>query len=169
MTEERLLDSDDIEEEAKPRRENATIRQLREAQEAAAKERDEYRERATKYEDLFLKQSGLAEAQAKALRASGYEATPEGIDAFRKEVLGVTEEAPAAESDEPAADEGEEEAPVATLHQPTPTGVGEAKGSKGYTSNELLQLMQDDPVKADKILRSGKVIRKEFNPGGPRF
>jgi hypothetical protein len=169
MTEERLLDSDDFEEEAPKKRENSTIRQLREAQEAAAKERDEFRERATKYEDLFLKQSGLAEAQAKALRASGYEATPEGIDAFRKEVLGVTEEAPPSEPDEAAEDEGEEEVPVATLHQPTPTGAGEPKGSKGYTSNELLELMQSDPAKADKVLRSGKVVRKEFNPGGPRF
>ena len=168
MTEERLLDSDDFEEEAPKKRENSTIRQLREAQEAAAKERDEARARAERAEAAVLSSSGLTEKQQAAFQAMGY--TIDQVDQFRQEVLGVTEQAPPAEPDEAAeAESEEEEAPVATLHQPTPTGAGEPKGSRGITSNELLELMQQDPVKADRLLRSGKVIRKEFNPGGPRF
>src|SRR4030095_10747265 len=167
MTEERLLDSEDFEEEAPKKRENSTIKQLREAQEAAAKERDEARERAAKAEAAVLTQSGLNEKQQAAFQAMGY--SLDQVEHFRRDVRGV-EEAPPEEPDETAeADEEEEEAPAPALHAPTPTGAGTPKGSREWTSNELVELMQSDPVKADKVLRSGKVVRKEFHPGGPRF
>ena len=175
MTEERLLDSeDDFEEEApKPKRENSTIKQLREAQEVAAKERDEWKSRTEKYEDLFLKQSGLAEAQAKALRASGYEATPEGIASFRSEVLGVVDTPAAAEEPSTESDEEADESDDVTSEQagftPTITSGSTPAGKKEYSSNEIVELMKTDKAKADKLIAEGRVARKTFNPGGPAF
>ena len=166
--EDQLLGSEDEEEAPKPKRENSTIKQMREALEAQKAELEQARERNQRFETTFLSQAGLSEKQAAALRAAGYEASPDGIEAFRSEVLGVTP--PPAEEpkvEQPEAPVEEEEAPAPGF-SPTRVG-GEAPAKTEYTSNDLVELFQTDPVKADKLVREGRVKRQKFNPGGPAF
>lgn len=167
--EESLLDSDE-EEAPKPKRENSTIKQMREALEAREERLKALEERNAKYESTFLTQAGLTEKQANALRAAGYEANPEGIESFRADVLGVA--AAPAPAEEPPVEQPEavEEIiePAAPQFQPTRAG-GSAPTRDDPTSNELLELFEVDPVKADKFLREGRVKRHNFNPGGPAF
>ena len=163
-----LLDSD--EEEAPKKRENSTIKQMRENLEAKEARLKELEERSSRYESTFLESAGLSEKQANALRAAGYEASPQGIANFRTEVLGVVEEAPAAE-EEPQSEQSEspDETEDETTFAPTPTAGSTPAGKREVTSNDLIELMKTDPAKADKLLRSGRVVRKTFNPGGPAF
>lgn len=162
-----ILDSDE-DEAPQPKRENSTIKQMREALEAKDAEAKAFAEKAAKYEATFLASSGLNDKQANALRAAGYEATPEGIDAFKSEVLGVAAE-PAQTEQSEEAEESEDVTPEQAGFAPTIVGGSSAPAPKGYTSNDIVELMKTDPAKADKLLRSGKVVRKEFNPGGPAF
>lgn len=165
-----ILDSEEDEAPEPKRRENSTIRQMREALEAKEAEAKAASERASRLEATFLASSGLTEKQSNALRAAGYEATPEGIDAFRSEVLGVAE-TPAQTEQTEEADEQEDVdiTPEQAGFSPTIVGKGTPPPAKEWTSNDIVELAKSDPVKADKLLRSGKVVRKEFNPGGPRF
>lgn len=166
--EEQLLGSEDEEEAPKPKRENSTIRQMREALEAKTAEAEEARVRAMHYETIFLQKEGLSEKQAAVLKAGGYEATPEGIAAFRAEVLGAVSSAPAEEPQEVSQDEEVEEEEPKAPFQPTQGGIA-PPSKREVTSEELLELMRSDPIKADKLLREGRVQRQQFNPGGPAF
>lgn len=163
---ESLFDSD--EEDAPKKRENSTIKQMRENLEAKETRLKELEERSARYESTFLESAGLTEKQANALRAAGYEASPQGIESFRSEVLGVEAAAePVQEESEEVQESAAEE--VLTIDPgPTPTGRGSA-GKREVTSAELLELYQTDPAKADKLLREGRVARQGFNPGGPAF
>lgn len=165
-----ILGSDEEDETPAPKRENSTIRQMREqleAREAALKAAEE---RAAKYESTFLAGSGLTEKQSAALKAAGYEATPDGINAFRSEVLGAAVEAT---TEQPAeAEEAEEEDTDSTpdaSFTPTITSGSTPAGKREVTSADILELVQTDPRKAEKLLREGRVVRKTFNPGGPAF
>ena len=162
---ESLFDSDE-EETPKQKRENSTIKQMRETLDERETRLKELEERATRYEATFLQSAGLTEKQANALRAAGYEATPEGITSFRSEVLGAVDETPAAE--EVPTEEQPAEEPEPSF-APTATKGTTPAGKREVTSNELLDLMQEDPAKADKLLREGRIARQKFNPGGPAF
>ena len=169
MSEESLGDFDAEENEAPaPKRENSTIKQMRETLEARDARVKELEERSTRLEATFLQSAGLTEKQSSALRAAGYEASPEGIESFRSEVLGVEAvvEAPVEESEEVQDDTVEETVSVDPGPTP-PRGAG--PGKREVTSAELLDLYQSDPGKADKLLREGRVARQKFNPGGPAF
>lgn len=160
------LDSENEEQAAKPKRENSTIRQMRETIEARDAELKAFRERTAKYEDAFLANSGLTEKQAAVFRKAYDEVTPENLEAFRTEVLGAaTEQAEASEDDEVDTNENEMEE---MSFQPTRV-AGTRPGSREYTSNEIVALMKTDKAKADKLLREGKVKRSNFHPGGPAF
>ena len=168
---EEYLGDSDAEEAPPPKRENSTIKQMRETLDTRETRIKELEERNARFEATFITQSGLSEKQAAAMRASGYEVSPEGIESFRSEVLGVVE-APAAEEPQSESavelDEGEDITPEQAGFVPTPTGGG-TPSRQEMTSNEVVELMKTDPVKATKLLREGRVARKEFNPGGPAF
>lgn len=169
MSDEGILADPDFgqEEEApKPKKENSTIRQMREALEAKEAEAKAAQERADRYEASFLQSSGLTEKQSAVLKAAGYDATPEGIDAFRAEVLGEVKEEVPAQTDEEQ--EAEEETPKDEGFTPTPTGQT-APRSREIDSKTFLELLQSDPGKADKLLREGRVKHNIVHPGGPAF
>ncbi len=166
--EEELLADFDGEEAPAPKRENSTIKQMRESLEAKEARLKELEERSSRYETTFLESAGLSEKQAKALRAAGYEASPEGITSFRTEVLGVVEEA-AAPVEEATTEESEEAVEPEASFAPTATKGQAPAGTREVTSEQLIELMQTDPAKADKLLREGRVVRNTFNPGGPAF
>lgn len=170
MSDEGILADPDFgqEEEApKPKKENSTIRQMREALEAKEAEAKAAQERADRYEATFLASSGLNEKQSAALKAAGYDATPEGIDSFRAEVLGEAK-AEVPEQAEAEEEETEDITPEQAGFAPTPTGQS-APRSRTVSSKDFLELLQTDPGKADKLLREGRVEHAQFNPGGPAF
>jgi large subunit ribosomal protein L25 len=72
---------------------------------------------------------------------------------------------------EEAADSAESEEAVEPEASFAPTATkGQAPaGTREVTSEQLIELMQTDPAKADKLLREGRVVRNTFNPGGPAF
>lgn len=165
---EELLADFDSEEAPKQKRENSTIRQMRETLEQREARVKELEERTARFESTFLESAGLTEKQTNALRAAGYEASPTGIAAFRSEVLGMAEEAPA-DAEEPTTEQSEEEEAPTTSFAPTATKGQTPAGKREVTSKELLDLYETDPGKADKLLREGRVVRDVFNPGGPAF
>ena len=167
--EEELLADFDSEEAPAPKRENSTIKQMRESLEAKEARLKELEERSSRYETTFLESAGLSEKQAKALRAAGYEASPEGITSFRTEVLGVVEEAAAPAEEATDSAESEEAVEPEASFAPTATKGQAPAGTREVTSEQLIELMQTDPAKADKLLREGRVVRNTFNPGGPAF
>ena len=165
---EELLADFDSEEAPAPKKENSTIKQMRESLEAKEARLKELEERSSRYETTFLESAGLTDKQSKALRAAGYDATPEGIVSFRSEVLGVVEETPAAVEDA-TEDESDTDAEPEAGFEPTQTKGTTPAGKREVTSQDLLELYQTDPAKADKLLREGRVVRQTFNPGGPAF
>ncbi len=170
MTDEQneLLGDFDAEEAPAPKRENSTIKQMRENLEAREAQIKTLEERTARFEAAALESAGLSEKQAKALRAAGYEASPEGIASFRTEVLGAVEEAAAEAEEATDVESDSEEAPEASF-TPTQTKGTTPAGRREVSSKELLDLYQTDPAKADKLLREGRVVRDNFNPGGPAF
>ncbi len=161
--------SDPDTEDAPPKRENSTIKQMRETLEAKETRLKELEERSSRYESTFLESAGLTEKQANALRAAGYEASPQGIESFRSEVLGVeAAPEPVQEESAEAVQEDTVEEPLTIEAGPTRT-TGTVGGKREVTSRELLELYETDPAKADKLLREGRVVRDNFNPGGPAF
>ena len=165
---EELLADFDSEEAPKQKQENSTIKQMRETLKQRETRVKELEERTARFESTFLESAGLSEKQAKALRAAGYEASPEGITSFRSEVLGVAEEAPVEAEAADDQQSEEEEAPEPSF-APTATKGQTPAGKREVTSKDFLALLETDPGKADKLLREGRVQRETFNPGGPAF
>ncbi len=166
--EEYLLDSDE-EEAPAPKRENSTIKKMRETLDQREARLKEVEERNAKYEAAFLTQAGLTEKQAAALRAAGYDADPDGINSFRSEVLGVSDTpaetpAPTDSGDEIEAEEDEDGLPAAESFRPTPTGAGGGVvPEKQYSSNELVELSRTDPTKARKLMQRRQEASKDAN------
>ena len=156
------LDSENEEQEPKPKRENSTIKQMREALESTKAEATAAQEKAARFEKAWLASSGLTEKQAKVFQTMEYDPSDEGLTTFRADMGLATETEEVPESDAET-DDAEE-----TTFEPTRGGASPA-GKREWTSNEVVELTKHDPVKADKILRDGRVKRQKFNPGGPAF
>lgn len=166
-----LLGSDEEETEAAPTQDsNKTIREMRKAlkeRESALKERDaklaELEPKLQQYVDLAekaqLKELGLTEKQANAFRKTYGEINDDNLREFKVDVLGMEVEAPSTD---------ESEAAPSQPFRPTPTSAN-AGVKLEYTTADWNELRAIDPVKADKVLREGRVKRQTFNPGGPAF
>lgn len=89
-----------------------------------------------------LTAAGLNEKQAQAflaLNPDNPEVTPEAIQAFRSEVLGIGEP------------------PEPTGFGPTDVSGERSTGGNFYTRHEFEQIMRENPAKGEQIAASGKV------------
>lgn len=167
-----LLGGSDAEETEAPQRDNQnkTIREMREAIEAANKARVEVETQLQEYRKReVLRDSGLNDKQTKLFeKAYGKDMSPDALKEFR-ESLGL--EAPQAEAvEESATEEAPVEEVAPTSFRPTDVNAGASRNVKvEWTTAEWNVLRQSDPVKADKVLREGRIVRATVNPGGPSF
>lgn len=147
------LDGYDVEEEDSPtaaqREENETLKQVRAFAKRKEREAEKQAARVAELEAIVqaraeedakreLVGAGLTERQAEVFRKAYQEVTPESINQFKAEVLGIT----------PA------ETPVPTF-SPTPPG-GESP-TKRFTRSEFEDIMRSDPMRATKVAEAGLV------------
>jgi hypothetical protein len=170
--EELLLGSDEEETEFESKKPSNKVRQLREAYNRSEESRKALEAAKAEIEVQLaearlraaaadLRDSGLSKRQAEVfVKSYGTEFTPEAINEFKTEVLGIVPEE-SVETEEP-------EERTAPAFVPTPTGQSAAT-KREYTSAEWNELRLADPIRADKALREGRVKHKQVNPGGPAF
>ena len=162
---EELLAELDVEEEKDSEREpepkgNQVLKQVRDAAKRYEKENKSLKERLEKYETeknvQTLASAGLSEAQGRIFLKAYDSATPENIDSFKTEVLGV-KEAPPTDSEllQGAAPNAQSFAPSAG---------GEPPGSKVYTQKEFEDIMRENPAVGRALWEAGKV---KFNNPQP--
>lgn len=131
---------------APPAADNSTVKSLRDAVKRAEqrardaeKERDsaiaELTEKAEAAKDSVLAAAGLSPRQAEVFKATGDEASPDNIAAFKRDVLGVT-------------DEGDGESGFG------PVGTAGESAPKQLTRADLKKLPAEEQV---RLVREGKV------------
>ena len=167
---EELLAELDVEEEKDSEREpepkgNQVLKQVRDAAKRYEKENKTLRERLEKFEEekrtSVLAAAGLTERQTEVFLRANYEATPENIASFKKDVLGVPDEHLVSLV---TTDSELLQGAAPNAQSFAPSAGGEPPGSKVYTQKEFEDIMRENPAVGRALWEAGKV---KFNNPQP--
>lgn len=155
-----LEEEKDQEQAPVPQEKTDNFKQLRDytkRQERELKQLREFREATVQRERLStLQAAGLTEAQSNVYLKAYEEVTPEGVEAFKTNVLGVA--APAPE----AVPETTPETKSGSFAPSAPQG-GMGPSLRMYTQDEWDQLFNTNPQEAFKVQQEGRIIRPNAN------